>query len=418
MDAELDDSLLADARRGVDEGELAGAAALVWRRGRVEYAGAVGQRDLQTGQPATRDTVFRIASLSKPVTALAALRLHDEGRFALDEPISRVAPELARARVLPRPDAPLEQAALAGRAITFRDLLTHRAGLGYAELLTGPIAEAYAGLGPHIDNPAAPDEWIAALGELPLVDEPGRRFRYGHASDLLGFLVARLDGAPLGEVLRRRVFEPLGMVDTGFVVPADRRHRRAGLCGFDERGRLTPLTVAPGGHALAERPPDMTYESGGQGLWSTVDDFQAFASALIGDSRGARLLRPETRRLMTTNQLTAAQRDAATMFGQPLFDGHGFGMGVAVVMEPARADPSRGRGGVGTVGWPGAYGAWWQADPTNDVVMVFLCHVMADLRQMARGVGLGAWAASAGFHAAATRAFSLGALSGALSGAR
>ena len=168
MDAELDDSLLADARRGVDEGELAGAAALVWRRGRVEYAGAVGQRDLQTGQPATRDTVFRIASLSKPVTALAALRLHDEGRFALDEPISRVAPELARARVLPRPDAPLEQAALAGRAITFRDLLTHRAGLGYAELLTGPIAEAYAGLGPHIDNPAAPDEWIAALGELPV----------------------------------------------------------------------------------------------------------------------------------------------------------------------------------------------------------------------------------------------------------
>lgn len=137
-----------------------------------------------------------------------------------------------------------------------------------------------------------------------------------------------------------------------------------------------------------------------------MDDYQAFAATLIGDgtSRGVRLLSPEARRLMTSNQLTSGQRQAATMFGLPLFaTGHGYGMGVAVVTEPERADPMRGRGGVGTLGWPGAYGSWWQADPTTGTVLVFLSHSMATLPQLGAGIGLGVWSAIAGFHDAATR---------------
>ena len=189
----------------------------------------------------------------------------------------------------------------------------------------------------QIDNALSPDEWIARLATLPLIDQPGRGFHYGHSTDLLGFLIARLDDAPLSEVLERRLFKPLGMSDTGFVVPREKRTRRAGLCGFDAEGRLTALTATPGGHALAERPDDMTFESGGQGLWSTLDDYLAFARVFVGRGAvdGRRLLQPETFAMMASNQLTPHQRASARMFGRPVFaEGHGYGMGVAVVMEP------------------------------------------------------------------------------------
>jgi CubicO group peptidase (beta-lactamase class C family) len=161
------------------------------------------------------------------------------------------------------------------------------------------------------------------------------------------------------------------------------------------------LTTAPGGHALAERPDDMTFESGGQGLWSTLDDYLAFARIFLGSGEvdGVRLLRPETCAMMASNQLTSDQRRTARMLGMPVFAaGHGCGMGVAVVTEPDKADPLRCRGGVGTVGWPGAYGGWWQADPTDNSVLIFLAHNMLELQQMASGIGLGAWSAIAKFH--------------------
>jgi CubicO group peptidase (beta-lactamase class C family) len=173
---------------------------------------------------------------------------------------------------------------------------------------------------------------------------------------------------------------------------------------FDGEGRLTTLSAAPGRHALDERPDGMTFESGGQGLWSTLDDYLAFARMLIGDGpNGAQLLRRETLAMMTSNQLSPEQRTAARMFGRPLFAaGHGYGMGVAVVMEPEKADPLRCRGGIGTIGWPGAYGGWWQADPTDRSVLIFLAHNMLELHQMARGIGLGVWEAIARFHTLAT----------------
>jgi CubicO group peptidase (beta-lactamase class C family) len=147
----------------------------------------------------------------------------------------------------------------------------------------------------------------------------------------------------------------------------------------------------------------MSFESGGQGLFSTVDDYLLLARELLGEVEGAPLLRPESRALMTSNQLTPEQRAAARMFGRPIFaEGHGYGMGVAVVMEPEKADALRCRGGVGTLGWPGAYGSWWQADPTDGSVLIFMAHSMAELPQMARGVGLGVWNAIACFHSVAT----------------
>jgi CubicO group peptidase (beta-lactamase class C family) len=391
--------------RYVDTGQLAGAAALVWRDGEVRESVTAGRRDLTSGLPVERDTIFRIASMTKPMTTVAALMLLDDRRFALDDPISICAPELARVRVLRDPDGPLDETDEAERSITFRDLLTHRSGLTYGDFHRGPIGRAYADtLGAQIDNALTPDEWIARLATLPLIDQPGNGFHYSLSTDLLGFLIARIEGAPLSAVLDRRIFTPLAMTDTGFTVPRDKRHRRAGLCGVDEEGRLAALAAAPGGHALEERPDDMTFESGGQGLWSTLDDYLAFARALIGNGdRAATLLRPETLAMMTSNQLTTAQRATTRLLGQRIFAaGHGYGMGVAVVMEPEKADPLRCRGGVGTIGWPGAYGGWWQADPTDRSVLVFLSHSMVELQQMARGVGLGVWSAIASFHQVAT----------------
>jgi CubicO group peptidase (beta-lactamase class C family) len=391
--------------RYVDRGELAGAAAIVWRDGRVVDLATVGSRDLVTRRPVERDTIFRIASMSKAVTTVAALTMLDEGRVGIDAPIAQCAPELAHMRVLRDPDGPLDQTDEAVRSITFRDLLTHRSGLTYGDFHRGPIGAACAErLGGQIDNPLSPDEWIGRLAALPLIDQPGAGFHYGLSTDLLGFLLARLDGAPLGDVLERRVFAPLGMRDTAFSVPPARRSRRAGLCGFDAEGRLTTPAGTPGRHALDERPDDMTFESGGQGLWSTLDDYLVFARMLIGDAvNGVPLLRRETLAMMTSNQLTPEQRASARLLGRPIFaEGHGYGMGVAVVLEPDKADPRRCCGGVGTIGWPGAYGSWWQADPNDRSVSIFLTHNMVELHQMMRGIGLGVWDAIVEFHGLAT----------------
>jgi CubicO group peptidase (beta-lactamase class C family) len=395
-------ALEASFHEHIVRGELAGVVALVWRPGQPTRSIAIGRRDVRRHLPGTRDTIFRLASLTKPVTSVAALTLLDEGRFELDDPITTVAPELEKLRVLRDPEGPLDDTLPAQRAITFRDLLTHRAGLSYAEFQRGPIGAAYATtLGGEIDNVLSPDEWIAKLATLPLIDQPGAAFRYGVSSDLLGFLIARIEGKTLGAVMQQRVLDPLGMRDTGFVVPHAKRDRRAALTGFDDAGRLTTLDVAPGGHALAERPDIMTFESGSGGLWSTADDYLTFARLFVGGGAvdGVCILRPETCALMMSNQLTPTQRAGARMFGRALFArGHGYGMGVAVVMEPEFADPLVCRGGVGTVGWPGAYGGWWQADPTDGCVLVFLSHNMVELSQMAQGIGLATWSAIATFH--------------------
>jgi CubicO group peptidase (beta-lactamase class C family) len=405
MNAQSTASLDSALHEYIARGEMAGVVALISRPGQPIGKIAIGRRDVERDLPITHDTIFRIASATKPITTVAALTLLDEGRFELDEPVTRVAPGLENMRVLKDPNGPLDDTVPAARAITFRDLLTHRSGLTYAEFHRGPIGAACtATLGTQIDNVLSPDEWIAKLANLPLIDQPGAGFHYGVSTDLLGFLIARIEGTTLGALMQRRIFDPLYMRDTGFNVPHHKRRRRAALTGFDEAGHLITLGIAPGNHALADRPDTMTFEGGGGGLFSTVDDYLAFARLFVGHGAvdGVRILQPETCALMMSNQLTPAQRAETRMLGRaPFAQGHGFGLGVAVVMEPEHADVLRCRGGVGTVGWPGAYGSWWQADPTDGSVLIFMSHNMIELPQLARGIGLATWTAIATFHSLA-----------------
>jgi len=390
----------------VAAGEMAGAVTLVWRDGQVLDTAAVGWADIEAKVPLARDSLFRIASMSKPVTSVAALMLLEEGALALDEPIARWAPEFGEMRVLRDADGPLDDTVAAERPITVEDLLTHRAGVTYGDFHSGPIKPAYAeALGGGIDSHLTPDAWMARLAALPLVGQPGSGFYYGTSTDVLGFLIARIEGRPLGEVLARRIFRPLGMADTGFIVPREKRGRRAAMHGFDAEGQLTKLAAVPGGAALPERPDDMTYEGGGAGLWSTVDDYLAFARLFVGGGEvdGARLLKPETVALMTANRLTEGQRAAAKTLGMPVFTaGNGFGLGVAVTIDPATAAPIRGKGGPGTVSWPGAYGGWWQADPTDRSVMILLQHNMVDPEGLSEGHGLAGYGAILETHALGT----------------
>ena len=380
-------------QKSVEGGQLAGAVALVYRAGHTECA-TYGWRDIENHLPMQRDTIFRIASMTKPITSVAALMLVDEGRIRLNDPISRIAPEFENMRVLRSPDGPLDDTAAANRPITFEDLLTHRAGLTYSSFHRGPIAQAYReALGGDIDSPISPDDWIGGLARLPLIAQPGSVMTYGNATDLLGFLIARIEGAPLGSVLARRIFHPLGMKDTSFLVPREKRSRRAAAYGFDEQRRLMKRATW-GDVVVEERPEDMTYESGSGGLWSTVDDYLKFARLFLGSGEidGVRLLRAKTLAQMMTNQLTDAQRATAVIIGQkPFAVGRGYGLGVAVVLEPDTADMMR-RGSEGTVSWPGAYGTWWQADPKQNSIFLFLAQNMVDLSQMAKGIGLGVWA--------------------------
>jgi CubicO group peptidase (beta-lactamase class C family) len=374
--------------------QLAGAATLVWRDGEAQTA-CVGWRDVEANLPVERDTIFRIASMTKPITSVAALMLVEEGRIALTDSIARYAPEFSQMRVLRSPNGPLDETDPAERPITFEDLLTHRAGFTYGDFHRGPIAQAYRdALGDDIDSDVAPDEWIARLAQLPLIGQPGSAMYYGCSTDLLGLLIARIEGAPLGEMLERRIFDPLGMKDTSFLVPREKRARRAAAYGFDEEGRLTKR-LTRSGIFVAERPDDMGYESGGAGLWSTLDDYLSFARLFLGDGKvdGVRLLRPETLAAMMTNQLTDSQLANSVLLGQrPFAVGRGFGLGVSVVLETDKADFMR-RGSKGTVSWPGAFGGWWQADPKDGSVLIFLAHNMVDLAQMAQGIGLGVWGA-------------------------
>ncbi|MBB6091186.1 CubicO group peptidase (beta-lactamase class C family) [Povalibacter uvarum] len=260
---------------------------------------------------------------------------------------------------------------------------------------TGAIAQAYQErVGPGIDNPLSPDAWIARLASLPLLSQPGSQMHYGHSTDLLGFLIARIEGASLDRVLHRRIFDRLGMKDTSFSIHPGNAHRKAALYGHDSSGHLVPRLTAPGGSTMIQRPDDMQFASGGQGLWSTADDYLTFARLFVqeGSVDGVRILRPETVAMMTTNQLTAAQRASATIFGMPLLgEGHGFGLGVAVVMDEKKASSTPCGGSVGSSGWPGAFGGWWRADPRRNTVLVFLCHNAMEREQFETGIGLGVY---------------------------
>lgn len=353
----------ASIREVVDAGLLSGAVTMVWQRGEVLQLNAIGYRDVEARIPMQRDTIFRIASMSKPVTTVAAMMLVDEGKMAIDDPITRWLPEFADMRVLEDPVGPLDSTTPARRLITVDDLLTHRSGLVYAFSVVGPLSRAYQGLPIRQD----PDTWLAELTALPLVHQPGERMTYSHATDVIGIILSRIEGKKLHEVLADRIFEPLGMPDTGFFVTAEGRRRAATMYTLDDNGHLCHDVMGPPPIA----PP--TFCQGGSGLWSTVDDYLRFARMLLagGQADGTRLLSTEAVRLMRTNRLTDEQR-RQPFLGAPYWVGRGFGLGLSVVTDPVKSRPLFGPGGLGTFGWPGAYGTWWQADPTQDLILIYL----------------------------------------------
>lgn len=350
----------------VDRGELAGVVTLTSRGGEIVQAEAIGWCDLETKTAMRSDTLFRIASMTKPVTSVAALMLLEEGRIALDDPISRWIPELANLSVLRDAAGPLDDTVPAQRAITIEDLLTHRSGIAYAFFSEGSLKPAYErALGDPAMNRSTPDEWLAALGTLPLAYQPGARFHYGHSTDVLGFLISRVAGKPLRQVLQERIFAPLGMVDTDFWLPRDKRSRLASLYRYDEAaGRLAKVEPV-----MYDAPP--AYTPGGGGLISSAPDYHRFARMLLDDGayEGGRLLRPETVRLMRTNRLTDAQRQVP-FAGMPLWQKSGFGLGLSIAEDVI--DNPYACGAPGAITWPGIFGTWWQADPVNDLVMIYL----------------------------------------------
>jgi CubicO group peptidase (beta-lactamase class C family) len=377
-------------KSAIDAGDLSGAVTLVWREGEIVQIAAQGLADIEAERPMARDTLFRIASMTKPITSVAALMLMEEGRFALDEPITRWAPEFKDMRVLASPTGPVEDTVPAEREITFEDLFTHRAGLAYGFTSIGPIAHAHQkALGDVLSTNTAPDAWMAALAGLPLTYQPGERFHYSHATDVLGFLVGRIAGTGFREVLMERIFKPLAMVDTDFFIPPDKRDRAATVYRLNESlSALEPVVFQK-----YDAPP--AFCGGGGGLVSTADDYLTFARMLLagGEVHGVRLLKPETVEMMRTNRLTPAQREIPFM-GIPFWMGQGFGLGLSVITDPEKQS-WMGAGSQGAFGWPGAFGTWWQADPAENLVMIYLIQNSMPLgpeaaAQLATGQRMGA----------------------------
>ncbi|GAB7150455.1 hypothetical protein LRC537489_37030 [Mycobacterium riyadhense] len=272
-------------REVCDAGLLAGAVTVVWQRGKLLQVNEIGYRDVGAGLPMTRDTLFRIASMTKPVTVAAAMSLVDEGKLALCDPIAHWVPELAAVAVLDDPDGPLDRTQPAQRAILIEDLLTHTSGLAYGFSVSGPISRAYM----RLPFDEGSDAWLTELAALPLVHQPGDRVTYSHATDVLGVIVSRIEDKPFYRVLDERVLGPAGMTDTGFFVPVDAQRRAATMYRHDEQYRLRHDVMGPP-HVT---PP--AFCNAGGGLWSTADDYLRFVRMLLGNGSvdGVRVLSPE-----------------------------------------------------------------------------------------------------------------------------
>jgi CubicO group peptidase (beta-lactamase class C family) len=357
--------------RHVERGEAPGLITALSRRGETQVD-VIGTKAVGTEDPMRRDTIFRIASMTKPVIAVATMILVEECVLRLDDPVDRLLPELAGRRVLSRIDGPLEDTVPAVRPITVRDLLTFRLGLGLltAPADTSPVARAVQelGVGVEMPDPGAapdPDEWMRRLGTLPLMHQPGEKWLYHTGSQVLGVLIARATGRPLEAFLRERIFEPLGMADTGFHVPREKLGRLAtSYLANPGTGKLEQYDGAEGSRWAA--PP--AFPDGGGGLVSTVDDYLAFGRMMLDRGRygGGRILSRPSVELMTTDQLTPAQK-AVSGFFPGAWDNLGWGFGVSVVT---------GRDGVAAVpgrfGWDGGLGTSWASDPAERMVAVLL----------------------------------------------
>jgi CubicO group peptidase (beta-lactamase class C family) len=349
----------------VEAGEMPGLVTLV-ARGDDVHVGAIGSPSFADDTPLERSAIFRIASLTKPITAATTMSLVEEGALRLDRPVEDLLPELAQRRVLRAIDAELDDTVAAARPITLEDLLSYRFGFGtvIAPPDTYPIQRAEAELGlQSIGGPPWPpvasdsDGWMAALGSLPLMYQPGEQWLYNTSGQVLGVLLARATGKDLETVMRERIFEPLGMRDTGFTVRPDQADRLTTFYVPDpETGELSVLDDPR--DSWWSTPPSFPDASGW--LVSTIDDYWSFVSMLLagGTLRGHRVLSPESVEVMTTDRLSRTQREAS----QPFLGEHGsWGLGMAVPGTGSTAPLPSG------FGWEGGSGTTWRSNPQSGV---------------------------------------------------
>lgn len=352
-----------DARmkEAVDKGEVSGIVTLLARKGQVAQFTAHGVQSYETGVPMSEKTLFRIYSMTKPVTGVALMQLYEKGLWKLDDPITKFIPEFANLKVMRSKDSGLEELK---RPPTMLELMTHTAGFGYGLMQFHPVDQMFAK-----ENPLAkPDmkSMIDTIAKLPLLAQPGERWSYSIAVDIQGAIVERLSGKTFGQYLKDHVFEPLHMNDTMFFVPPAERARLAGLYQWSSSaGKLVPLPESPGrGFFEADH-----VESGGGGLISTIHDYARFCQMLLnkGELDGARILEPETVALMTQNHIgdlrVGFDGNAATSGNS----GSGFGLDFAVIYDPAAAKSVQGKG---TYSWFGIAGTWFWVDPTNELFYI------------------------------------------------
>ena len=355
--------------RWVDTGRLAGASVLIHHRGQTAFSACAGLADRERALPMADDTVVRIYSMTKPLTSVALMMLYEEGRFQLDDPIAATLPEFATMHVWANPEQ-LEgrDPVPADRPITYRDLLTHTSGLTYGFMNATPVDAMYRDAGVDFQTSTLDLAGVVALAaSMPLLAQPGTRWNYSIATDVIGHLVAVLSGRPFDAFLQERVLDPLGMTETSFAVRDDQRPRFAANYARDKNGAATLIDDPATSRFLTQRLP-----SGGGGLVGTAGDYMRFCRMLLGQGtlEGHRLLGRKTVALMMSNHLDG---DMAAMgqarFSESTYTGIGFGLGFSVMLDPARAQI------VGTPGecaWGGAASTAFWVDPPEDLAVVFL----------------------------------------------
>jgi len=346
-----------------EEGRMAGAVGMVLRNGRVAYTDAWGMRDVEAGDPMEEDDIFRVYSMTKPITSVAVMILYEEGHFFLNDPVGRYLPELAE-----RPVARLSEAAgaediptdPARRPVSIKDLLRHTSGLTYGAFSNTPVDQVYRERG-VLDQPTLED-MVTELGSIPLAFQPGTRWHYSVSTDVLARLVEVVSGQSFDTFLEERIFDPLEMEDTGFYAPSSKHDRLTRIYGHaDARGTLAL------GDTVGFRQPD-TFLSGGGGLVSTARDYARFAQMLLdgGELDGVRILSPKTVELMTINHL---EEGMPTSFLAP---GWGFGLGFTVKTE---LGPDGMPGSVGNYYWFGVGGTSFWVDPAEDLIGIFMIQI-------------------------------------------
>jgi CubicO group peptidase (beta-lactamase class C family) len=353
--------------RHAASGAVPGAVALVARDGRVELE-AVGLADLDAHTPMMRESIFRIASITKPITAAAVMMLVDGGMMALDDPVERWLPELASPMVVRTPSGPVDDVVPANRPITVLDLLTNRAGYGFPSDFSLPAVQALFSVqtdGREVQLRPDPDQWMSRLAAIPMLYQPGEAWLYDTCSDLQGVLIARASGRSLPVFLAERLFDPLGMVDTGFEVPVGKLGRLTSYYRPGSDGRLE-LADSPDGQ-WSHLP---AFPAGSGGLVSTVDDWHRFATMILDEGvlDERRLLSPESVKQMTTNHLSLPQREIGALF----LEGQGWGFGGSVDLEPIESWNIPGR-----YGWVGGTGTTAHLVPSTGSVAILLTQVAA-----------------------------------------